>query len=227
MNRVRPREGSPPESEESDLSHGVLHGVVVDEASSAGNFAAADTDVVPGSESDAPAFVHAVDRVLRGMDRLLEVFALGALTLLMLVTVANAFMRYVAKSPIQGSMNITLLYLMPAVVFLALPRVQGVGAHISATLVVDRLSDRGRTVCCFLVTTIVVLIMVVMLQGAVHELRGAWGAVLGGQPPLPLTPSWLFVVVGLAGAVIRGIWQLLTIRRAGVEAGSERSSDVV
>ncbi|MBV6759096.1 TRAP transporter small permease [Rhodococcus opacus] len=214
--------------EDDDASTSLLQGVVVDPDSVVGGFAADHVEPVAAAESDVPFAVSKVDRALKVMDWVLEVFALGALTVLMLVTVANAFMRYVFESPIQGSMNISLLYLMPAVVFLALPRVQAVGAHISATLVVDRLGAHGRLLCKFLVTVIVVLIIAVMLQGALHELGGAWEAVLGGQPSLPLGPSWLFVVIGLAGAVVRGVWQIVTIRIERADgAEQERNSDVV
>ncbi|OOL33241.1 hypothetical protein GQ85_02390 [Rhodococcus rhodochrous] len=181
-------------------------------------------------ERDRPQPVRQVDRAMKAVDWVLETLALGALTVVMLLTVANAAARYLFQSPLPGAMNITLLYFMPALVFLALPRVQAVDAHISATLVVDRLGARGRLICKVLVNVIVVLIMVVMLEGALHELGGAWGAVLGGYPPLPLGLSWVFVPIGLAGAIVRGLWQIATAgvaREADDDAETERHADVV
>lgn len=181
-----------------------------------------------GRERSQP--VRQVDRAMKAVDWLLETLALGALAVVMLLTVANAVARYLFQSPLPGAMNVTLLYFMPALVFLALPRVQAVDAHISATLVVDRLGPRGRMTCKVLVNLIVVLIMVVMLNGAVHELGGAWGAVLGGYPPLPMGLSWLVVPIGLTGAIVRGLWQIVTVgvtREADAEAEAERHADVV
>ncbi|PBC43765.1 hypothetical protein CJ178_21085 [Rhodococcus sp. ACPA4] len=186
-------------------------------------------DVTPGSSTDAltaeqnasaPNLVLRGDTVLKVIDWVLETLAITALIALMLLTCANAMMRYVFSSPIPGSMNITLLYIMPALVFLALPRVQAVNAHIAATLVVDRLGERSQRICRVAVTVIMVLIMGVMLQGALHELAGAWGTTLGGYPALPLGPSWLFVPIGLAGAIVRGIWQIATVSFQRQQEGS-------
>lgn len=152
------------------------------------------------------------DKVLKFVDWVLETLALTALMALMVLTVANAVMRYVFNDSIPGSVNMTLLYVMPTLVFLALPRVQAVHAHIAAAIVVDRLGAAGRRICAVIVRLVVVLIMLIMFSGAVQELVNAWGSALNGYLALPLGPSWLFVPIGLAGAVVRGIWQLLTVR---------------
>lgn len=169
-----------------------------------------DETVESGTAGDN-RWVDGVDSVLKVTDWILEALAITALIVIMLLTCANAAMRYLFSDPIPGSVNITLMYLMPALVFLALPRVQAVDAHIAATLFVDKLGDTGKKICRAIVTLIAVAIMLLMFRGACHELGEAWGTTLGGYPALPVGPSWLFVPIGLAGAVIRGIWQLATM----------------
>jgi TRAP-type C4-dicarboxylate transport system permease small subunit len=149
-----------------------------------------------------------IGRALQIVERVLEDLAMVALVAVMLLIMVNGVLRKGFAMPIPGSVNITTFYLMPALVFLALPSVQGSMSHISADIVVRRLSPAGQALCRVLVALLVLPIALLMLYGALRELGHVWGTTLGGYPPLPVGPSWIFVTLGLTGMVLRVLWQL-------------------
>jgi TRAP-type C4-dicarboxylate transport system permease small subunit len=172
-----------------------------------------------------PGWLHVVDRVLRVIEWLFETIALVALATIMVNTVVNAFTRHVYDSPIPGSLNVTLLYLMPALVFLSLGRVQAMNSHIAATLFVDRLGNVGQRAAKVAVTVVIVAVSAMMLNGSAGELRQIWGATLGGSPELPLGPSWIFVPLGIAAIVLRATWQLLILAVVPDDPGIRQAPD--
>jgi TRAP-type C4-dicarboxylate transport system permease small subunit len=167
---------------------------------------------VPASGAgDRPGWLQAADRGLRVIEWVFETLALTALGLMMLLTVANAALRHVIQTPIPGSLNITLMYLMPALVFLGLGRVQAMNSHIAATLFVDRWSPTTQRFAKIVVTVVIIVVVAIMVNGASSELGHVWGKTLGGSPALPIGPSWIFVPIGLAVVGLRAIWQLLIL----------------
>jgi TRAP-type C4-dicarboxylate transport system permease small subunit len=167
-----------------------------------------------GAEGDhvAPHAPPHENLVLRVSDWILETLALSTLVVLMLLTVANAVMRYLFGAPIPGTLNVTLLYLMPAAVFLALPRVQALNAHISANLFIAKLGPIGQYVCGVISRLVIFATSLLMFTSAIGELEHSWSLWRGGFPPMPVGPSWLLACIGLAGLVIRVVWQLVTTR---------------
>lgn len=169
-----------------------------------------DDDITKGDAAAPPSKPGNI--ILKISDLILETLALTTVVTLMLLTVANAVLRYVFGAPIPGSLNFTLLFLMPAVVFLALPRVQALEAHISANLFVARMGPLGQYLCALVSRIVILLTTLLMFLSATVELRHAWSLWLGGFPPLPVGPSWLMACIGLAGVIIRVIWQIATSR---------------
>ena len=176
-------------------------------------------DVPEAGKSERPTWLEWFDRVLRAVEWVFETIALTALGLMMINTVANALMRHLYDDPIPGSLNATLLYMMPALVFLSLGRVQAMNAHIAATLFVDRMPEIGQRMAKIVVTVVILVVVVLMAQGSLGELQEIWGAKLGGSPELPLGPSWLFVPIGLAAIALRAFWQLLVLLVAPNDPG--------
>jgi len=182
-------------------------------------------DVPSSGQSGRPGWLHAADRVLRVVEWIFETLALTALALIMINTVVNAAMRHLFHSPIPGSLNLTLLYLMPALVFLGLGRVQAMNSHIAATLFVDRMGETGQRVAKIAVTVVIIAVVAIMVDGSAGELAVAWGQTLGGSPALPIGPSWIFVPVGLAAVGLRAVWQLLILVFVPGDPGSRRDPD--
>jgi TRAP-type C4-dicarboxylate transport system permease small subunit len=158
-----------------------------------------------------PSWLQAVDRGLRVIEWVFETLALAALAIMALFTTVNVIARYFFSAPIPGSLNMILLYLMPPLIFLALGRVQATNAHIAATLFVDRMSQRAQRICRVVVTLVILTTVVLMTWGAFHELLQAWGKTLGGSPELHISPSWVFVPLGLAAISLRALWQLISL----------------
>lgn len=167
---------------------------------------------VPASGDEAgPRWLQVVDRVLRGIEWVFETIAIAALAAMALFSTVNVIARYFFAAPIPGSLNIILLYLMPPMVFLALGRVQATNAHIAATLFVDRMGQRAQRICRVVVSLVILSTVILMTWGAFHELTEAWGKTLGGSPELHISPSWIFVPLGLAAISLRALWQLIRL----------------
>jgi TRAP-type C4-dicarboxylate transport system permease small subunit len=167
---------------------------------------------VPSSGDEAaPGWLQVADRGLRVVEWIFETLALAALAIMAVFTTVNVIARYFFAAPIPGSLNIILLYMMPPLVFLALGRVQATNAHIAATLFVDRMGQRAQRICRVIVTLVILTTVVLMTWGAVHELTQAWGKTLGGSPELHISPSWIFVPLGLAAISLRALWQLISL----------------
>lgn len=167
---------------------------------------------VPASGDEAgPRWLQVVDRVLRGIEWVFETIAIAALAAMAVFSTVNVIARYFFAAPIPGSLNIILLYLMPPMVFLALGRVQATNAHIAATLFVDRMGQRAQRICRVVVSLVILSTVILMTWGAFHELTEAWGKTLGGSPELHISPSWIFVPLGLAAISLRALWQLIRL----------------
>lgn len=176
-------------------------------------------DVPSAGKGDRPRWLEWIDRGLRAVEWVFETVALASLALMMLNTVGNALMRYLYDKPIPGSLNATLLYLMPALVFLSLGRVQAMNSHIAATLFVDRMPEVGQRLAKIVVTLVILGVVILMAKGSFIELTEVWGATLGGSPEFPLGPSWLFIPIGLAAIALRAAWQLLVLFLAPDDPG--------
>lgn len=182
-------------------------------------------DVPSAGNGRRPKWLQVVDRVLHSIEWVFETIALAALAAIMVNTVANAFMRKVYDDPIPGSLNVTLLYLMPAIVFLGLGRVQAMNSHIAATLFVDRLGATGQRLAKIAVTLVIVIVVALMAKGAMTELSVTWGDSLSGTPALPIGPSWIFVPVGLAVILLRAVWQLAVLALVPGDPGVRQDPD--
>ncbi|WP_435110968.1 TRAP transporter small permease [Nocardiopsis synnemataformans] len=126
-------------------------------------------------------------------------------------TVLNVVLRTAFAIQVPGSLNFTILYLLPILVFLGLGLVQAKNAHISATLVVDRFGEFGQRVFKIFNSALILVCATVMAVGATNELLLSWGQSLGGVGALPIGPSWIFVPLGLAMVALRALWQLLVL----------------
>lgn len=181
----------------------------------------ADGSAPPGRASVGGlrhAVLARINRPLTFVERALEAVSMVALVALVLLTMGNAIGRHFFSAPVPGSLNMTLLYCMPAIVFLALPRTQAEGAHISATLVVDRLTPRVRMYVGAFVAAVILVVTAAMLMGVWGEAASSMGDSTNGDPSLPLGPSWVVVPLGLLVVVLRVVWQLAATRQAEPES---------
>lgn len=162
-----------------------------------------------GKGSALPMWLRAIDLPLLVVESIFRYLAIAALVLLVLNTGVNAALRNVLSVQIPGSQNMTILYFLPAIVFLGLTRVQAKDTHISATLVTERLGRNAQRYCKIVSNVLIVFVSYLMFAGAWTELLRVWGSSLGGSPDLPVGPSWLFVPLGFAIIMIRALQQTM------------------
>ncbi|UTX54338.1 TRAP transporter small permease [Leucobacter aridicollis] len=158
----------------------------------------------PGAEASRFDRGYAItDRWLGRIEVFLEAGAQLALAGLMLLTVLNAAARYFFNSPITGTLDIVVLYVLPALVWLAVPKLQAGNGQIRATFLVNTFNPLWRKIADLLAALVMFGLTLLMLEGALGEFAARNGTYLSGQIRMPVGPSWLIVVLGLIGLGLR------------------------
>jgi TRAP-type C4-dicarboxylate transport system permease small subunit len=88
--------------------------------------------------------VSRFDALLRRLESVVSLAAVAALFAIMLIVVADVFMRYVLNSPFAWAYDLVGLYLLATVFFLSLSSTFAAHAHVSVDLLMHRLGPRGR-----------------------------------------------------------------------------------
>ena len=164
----------------------------------------------PGEEN-RPQWLRVFDSALRFIEWALGIVAIVALVVMSVNAVLNVVLRTFFTIQIPGSLNFTILYLLPILVFLGLGLVQAKNSHISATLVVDRFGEFGQRVFKIFNSVVILLCSATLAVVATGELVLSWGQSLGGVGALPIGPSWIFVPLGLTAVALRALWQTLVL----------------
>lgn len=145
------------------------------------------------------------------MDRLQNLFvrfeavliwlAILAATIIMVMTSADALMRYAFNAPIIFAFEITEKYLMPASIFLAMSYAYRYGAFIRVTFLVDRLSGAARAGANILVWIITFACCAMFLYATSRQALSALGdpttlatVNLRAGPAYALVPAGFFLL---------------------------------
>lgn len=146
----------------------------------------------------------ALDRYFRS----LSLAAGAALIAMMMVTVADVFMRYVFNSPIRGSYDLVEICLLISV-FFALPQVIAQGHEIVIDLIDGLISKAAVRVLKIVAALATVAVLVFLLWSMI---RPAEEAYLYGDVKLelgfPIWISWMLALFGLVNSVIAGLFTL-------------------
>lgn len=151
---------------------------------------------------------HPVARLARGLawveGGVMTVSAVLLLTIMMIV-VADVFMRYLLNRPFSFTYDLVGLYLLAGLFFLSLSDTFRVGAHVSVDILVQRLPPLGRRASE--ITTALVGIPVFTAIGWLGWER-AWDNwvsddVLAGAIPWPTWASAVLVPLGCGLLVLR------------------------
>jgi TRAP-type C4-dicarboxylate transport system permease small subunit len=134
----------------------------------------------------------------------------AAAFLLMLLISADAAGRYLFNAPVKGAYEITELYLMIAIVLFGLGTTQRTAGHVRITLLSESFPAplRRWLEVGFLAISLAVFGVATVAASQLaldHLLAGRTQGTLG----LPVGPSWLILVVGLAAFCLRLVAQLL------------------
>jgi TRAP-type C4-dicarboxylate transport system permease small subunit len=96
---------------------------------------------------------HSAEKVIKAVSRIANGVGMAVLTLMMLVTVADVFLRYAFNKPILGTVELCE-YMMVAVVYLALPLCAFRGGNARVEVLTVRFSPKllavVDSVTCFL-----------------------------------------------------------------------------
>ncbi len=144
-----------------------------------------DQDNAPAMHADA-SVVPAPDSRL---DRVLGVLTAVPLALIVLLTFADVFARYLFARPIRGSVEI-IQYAMALVIFTALPIVTRHRGHVTVSLV-DRFLKGGaqrvqRIVCDALSLLALALVTWRLWEQAASDSAGQTKTIVLGLPQAPL-----------------------------------------
>lgn len=137
-------------------------------------------------------------RAMKQMGRFFEIGAGAAAIVMMIVTSADVFLKYVFNSPITNVAEVTAYYLMVGLVFLPLGSVELRHEHISADLVVQVLPTRlrnGLYICTSLIAVAVVAIFIYQTTldaiASTDKLQ-----IQMGSSPIYIWPSKWFLPIG-------------------------------
>lgn len=82
-----------------------------------------------------------MDRVISKAEAVIKWISYGSLCCLMLITTADAGMRYIFNAPILGAYELSKEFFMPGLVYLALSYTFNKGAHVRITILTDHLPN--------------------------------------------------------------------------------------
>lgn len=165
--------------------------------------------------------------ILTWLEKLLIWLAVIATAAMMLLTSADALLRYAINQPIIGAYEVTEKYLMVAAIFLGMSYAYRGGAFIRVTFLVDRLPKPLRLLTdaiAYLVclTTMVVLLWATGLQ-AVREIGGSTTL---ATLPIPTGPSYALVPIGFLAMLILMLWDLRRLRHGDMMLFSQDAPSV-
>ena len=110
-------------------------------------------------------------RWLDGCERLLTLFAALATFIMMLLTTADAFGRYLLNRPILAAYELTTNYLMVAAIFLAMPYAYRQGANIRVTFLAERLRGKVKLAIDYAVQIVSILYCAALVVATWQQAR--------------------------------------------------------
>ncbi|KAB2336216.1 TRAP transporter small permease [Cytobacillus depressus] len=132
------------------------------------------------------------------IDSFLFFIAQIAVLIMMLLTTADAVMRYIFSKSITGAYFFTEKYLMVIVVFLSMSYVMKMKGHIRIDLFIQYLPKRLVKVMDIIYTLLAAVLMFVIAYQAMFMTEEAFvnHYVATGLIPWPIWLSWIWVPIG-------------------------------
>jgi len=142
---------------------------------------------------------------MRAIETMLDWIGAACLAVLMLLIVSDGLGRYLFLQPVHGAVEIAEMYLIPAIVFLAMAATQREWGNIRIDILADRLPDWLQRAVNALILAAAGLLLAAIAWGSgsmALELYRA-GAVTDGFLPLPTSVGPALVAFGTAAAAVR------------------------
>ena len=144
-----------------------------------------------------------LDRGYHMIERALNYVAAAFLFSLMLLAVAEVFMRKVFNSPIHGQADLVEI-MIPTMGFFGLAYCQRLAGHVRMELLIHRLKGRSLWLFEFTGNLATLLIVVLMIWGTWQNFENAW--LLGDSSmdaQIPVWPPKLIIFVGFCLLFVR------------------------
>ena len=133
--------------------------------------------------------------------------AVLATAAMMLLTSADALLRYTINQPIIGAYEVTEKYLMVAAIFLGMSYAYRGGAFIRVTFLVDRLPRPLRLAADAIAYLACLVTMVVLLWATgLQAMREFGGSTTLATLPIPTGPSYALVPLGFLAMLVLMVW---------------------
>ena len=163
-------------------------------------------------------------KALHYCETVMTYLAIASTFIMMCLTTADAFARYILNWPIMGAYEITENYLMTMTIFLGLSYAYREGFLIRVTFLTDRLSGGIKQIICHLVQIIAILygaILVVTTMKRTFQTLASGGML--GNIAIPLWPAYLMVPVGLFFMTLLMVLDLPQVRKGKSHLFKEES----
>jgi len=153
-------------------------------------------------------------RWLDGCEWVLTLVAALATLVMMLLTTADAFGRYLLNRPILAAYELTTNYLMVAAVFLAMPYAYRQGANIRVTFLVERFHGTVRLGIDYAVQIVSILYSAALVVATWQQTRHvlATGTTFATLD-LPMWPGYMLVCTGLLVTALMMLLDLGEVRK--------------
>jgi TRAP-type C4-dicarboxylate transport system permease small subunit len=164
--------------------------------------------------------VKTLETVLRRIERWSSAIAMGVMVTIMVVVVADVFLRYAFHRPLAWTYDFISLYLMAGLFYFALSVSYESKSLVSIDMLYERFSERGKT-WSRLATNLSAIVLFVLI-GYSSGIRAydefTFGDVSGGVIPWP---SWISAAIVTAGAVLLALRMALEILQAALQLGGQ------
>ncbi len=148
-------------------------------------------------------------KILNQITERLTNIAMIAIVAVMLLTVADVFMRYVFTKPIIGVFEMTE-FGMIVMTFFAIGTVTLLRKHIAVDLVVERLPPRGQAILDVITLALgLAICLVLSWRGFVEGVLTQRLDIVSGQLDIPESPFRYILAVGFAVVCIVALLQLI------------------
>ena len=180
------------------------------------------------SEHVAEKRVGSVGRILDALNVGLTYLSMFTLMIIMLLTTADAFGRYLLNSPIIGAVEFIGEYLFVALVFLAIAYTYRRGEFVRVTFLVSKLLSGVRFILDHIIQAICALICIFILYAAISQTQRVYALQTATNSSIGyvLWPAYTIVVLGLALLALRVTADLLKVRR-GQSAMFKREKETI
>jgi TRAP-type C4-dicarboxylate transport system permease small subunit len=162
----------------------------------------------------APSVGAGLRRAVDASARFMAHVAVACIVIMLFATIADVMRRGLTGSPIRGVVELSEVA-MVAIVYLSLGLAESRRAHVSVTLLIDRLSARSAAIVngIGLLIVIAVVAWMVVVTGERAEASIAVQEYRFGLVRIPVWPARLMIVLGLLVYLFALIFRLVdTVR---------------